>query len=180
MDRVRRRVQNATLGHRGRKADPLYGIRRLLLRGAETMTEHGWDRLVAGLAAGDPLDEVLEAYCAKEELRAVYDTADVVVARARLDRFYASAQTSGVAELEGLARTVRSWETELLAWHSTGGMSNAKTEAVNGLIKRIKRVGAGFRRLDHYRLRLLLHCGSVKWQTHRTARIRGRSPSLAA
>ena len=30
-----------------------------------------------------------------------------------------------------------------------------------------------------YRLRLLLHCG-VRWQTHRTARLRGRSPRLVA
>jgi transposase len=180
IDRVRRRVQQQTLGHRGRKADPLYRIRRLLLRGAETMTEHGWARLHAGLAAGDPHDETLEAYCAKEELRSVYDTTNVLVARQRLAAFYASAASSGVPEVEGLARTIRSWESELLAWHTTGGVSNGKTEAVNGLIKRIKRVGAGFRRLDHYRLRLLLHCGGVKWQTHRTARIRGRSPRLAA
>jgi len=33
LDDVRRRVQQATLGHRGRKGDPLYAIRRLLLRG---------------------------------------------------------------------------------------------------------------------------------------------------
>jgi transposase len=180
IDRVRRRVQQQVLGHRGRKADPLYRIRRLLLRGAETMTENGWARLHAGLAAGDPDDETLEVYCAKEDLRSVYDTTNVLVARQRLAAFYANAESSGVPELVGLARTIRSWESELLAWHTTGGMSNAKTEAVNGLIKRIKRVGTGFRRLDHYRLRLLLHCGGVKWQTHRTARIRGRSPSLAA
>jgi hypothetical protein len=35
LDEVRRRVQNATLGHRGHKADPLYRSRRLL-----TMAEH--------------------------------------------------------------------------------------------------------------------------------------------
>ena len=33
--------------------------------------------------------------------------------------------------------------------------------------------------LENYRLRLLLHCG-VTWQTHRTARLRGRSPRFAA
>jgi len=38
VDEVRRRVQNDTLGHRGRKGDPLYGIRRVLLRGAERHT----------------------------------------------------------------------------------------------------------------------------------------------
>jgi transposase len=38
IDRVRRRVQQDTHGHRGRKGDPLYGIRRVLLRGAENLT----------------------------------------------------------------------------------------------------------------------------------------------
>jgi hypothetical protein len=35
LDKVRRRVQNDTLGHRGRAADPLYRIRRIALIGAE-------------------------------------------------------------------------------------------------------------------------------------------------
>jgi hypothetical protein len=64
---------------------------------------------------------------------------------------------------------------EVLAFHSTMGCSNGLTEAVNLLIKKVKRVGHGFRNFANYRLRLLLHCG-VRWQTHRTARLRGRSP----
>jgi transposase len=35
VDKVRRRVQNETLGHRGRKPDALYRIRKLLLTGTE-------------------------------------------------------------------------------------------------------------------------------------------------
>jgi transposase len=50
---------------------------------------------------------------------------------------------------------------------------------VNLLIKKVKRVGHGFRNFANYRLRLLLHCG-VTWQTHRTARLRSRSPRLLA
>ena len=84
-----------------------------------------------------------------------------------------------VAELSRLARTVRAWEAEILAWHATGGCSNGPTEALNLLIKKVKRVGHGFRNFVNYRLRLLLHCG-VTWQTHRTARLRGRSPRLVA
>jgi transposase len=45
---------------------------------------------------------------------------------------------------------------------------------VDLLIKKVKRVGHGFRNFANYRLRLLLHCG-VRWQTHRTARLRSRS-----
>jgi hypothetical protein len=85
----------------------------------------------------------------------------------------------GVAELSRLARTVRIWEAEILAFHITGGCSNGPTEAMNLLIKKVKRVGHGFRNFGNYRLRLLLHCG-VRWQTHRTARLRGRYPRLVA
>jgi len=78
-----------------------------------------------------------------------------------------------------LARTVSAWEAEILAWHATEGCSNGPAEAVNLLIKKVKRVGHGFRNFVNYRLRLLLHCG-VTWQIHRTARLRGRSPCLVA
>jgi transposase len=78
-----------------------------------------------------------------------------------------------------LARTVRRWEPELLAWHDSGGLTNARTEAVNLLIKKIKRVGHGFRNFDNYRIRLLLHCG-VDWHTAPAARIRGRAPRSVA
>ena len=54
VDQVRRRVQQATLGHRGRKRDPLYRIRKLLLTAAEQLTERGRVRLRAGLSTGDP------------------------------------------------------------------------------------------------------------------------------
>ena len=38
VDQVRRRTQQATLGHRGRKRDPLYRIRKLLLTAQEQLT----------------------------------------------------------------------------------------------------------------------------------------------
>ena len=41
VDEVRRRVQQAVLGHRGRKHDPLYRIRKLLLTAAEQLTSRG-------------------------------------------------------------------------------------------------------------------------------------------
>jgi transposase len=70
---------------------------------------------------------------------------------------------------------VRAWEAEILTWHRTAGCSNGPTEAIDLLIKTVKRVGHGFRSFANYRLRLLLRCG-LRWQTHRTARLRGRFP----
>ena len=84
-----------------------------------------------------------------------------------------------IPELTRLARTIDSWRSELLAYFDTGGVSNGPTEAINLLIKKIKRVGHGFRNFDNYRLRLLLHCG-VDWNTVRATPIRGRLPRLVA
>jgi transposase len=179
VDQVRRRTQQATLGHRGRKHDPLYRIRKLLLTAQEQLTQRGRVRLRAGLAAGDPGGEVAAAWQGKELLRAVYRAVGPAAARAALDRFYHWADGVQIPELSRLARTVRAWEAEIVAFHSTNGCSNGPTEAVNLLIKKVKRVEHGFRNFTNYRLRLLLHCG-VRWQTHRTARLRGRSPRLVA
>ena len=94
-------------------------------------------------------------------------------ARAALDRFYRWCDGVGVPELSRLARTVRAWEAEILAFHATGGCSNGPTEAVNLLVKKVKRVGHGFRNSP------TTGCGCW-WQTHRTARLRGRFPRLVA
>jgi len=120
---------------------------------------------------------VAAAWQGKELLRAVYAADGMLTARAALDRFYRWVDGVEVAELTRLARTVGAWQAEILAWHTTDGCSNGPTEAVNLLIKKVKRVGHGFRNFANYRLRLLLHCG-VRWQTHRTARLRGRSSRL--
>jgi transposase len=179
VDQIRRRTQQATLGHRGRKPDPLYRIRKLLLTAQEQLTQRGRVRLRAGLALGDPTGEVVAAWQGKELLRGVYAADGTADARRALARFYHWCDGVGVAELSRLARTVRTWEAEILAFHSTGGCSNGPTEAMNLLVKKVKRVGHGFRNFGNYRLRLLLHCG-VRWQTHRTARLRGRYPRLVA
>jgi transposase len=58
LDECRRRVQNDTIGHRGRKPDPLYRARRLLTIAAERLPDQRRERLVGLLAAGDPKGEV--------------------------------------------------------------------------------------------------------------------------
>ncbi len=178
LDDVRRRVQQDTLGHRGRKGDPLYRIRRLLLVAHERLGDRGWDRIEQGLRLGDPDGEVGAAYLAKELLREVYATRSPKVARRRLRRFYRHCHSAEVPELARLTKTIRSWEAEVLAYHDTG-LTNAATEGENLLIKKIKRVGHGFRNFENYRLRLLLHCG-VSWKPRRVASMRGRQPALIA
>jgi len=178
LDKVRRRVQNDTLGHRGRSADPLYRIRRIALVGAERLDQRGWERLIAGLELGDPDGDMAAAWLAVQLFRKVYAAGNKGAATAALDRFYQHCRDCAVPELDTLAITVRSWEYEIVAYHSTG-QSNGPTEAVNLLIEKVRRIGHGFRNFDNYRLRLLLRCG-VTWHHQPANRIRARQPRLVA
>jgi transposase len=180
VDEVRRRVQQDTLHRRGHRDDPLYRIRRLLRRASETLSERAWARLETGLVLGDPAGELTQAWMAAHELRYLYRRGrDLPDARRRLHDIQQRCVFSDVPELLRLARTLDAWTGELLAYFTTGGVSNGPTEAINLLIKRIKRVGFGFRNFDNYRLRLLLHCG-VRWHTPVATPIRGRLPRSAA
>jgi transposase len=180
VDEVRRRVQQQTTGHRGRRDDPLFRIRRLLRRGHDHHSEKSWARLLAGLAAGDNTGEhIAKTWIAAQELRLLYRCRDRRHAEQQLLDWFIHCADAGVPELIRLAGTIDAWRAELLAYFDTGGVSNGPTEAVNLLIKKIKRVGHGFRNFDNYRLRLLLHCGT-DWQTPQPTRIRGRLPRLLA
>ena len=54
IDEVHRRTQNDTLGHRGRKDNPLYRARRLLIAAHERLSERGDAKLRGLFTAGDP------------------------------------------------------------------------------------------------------------------------------
>ena len=179
VDQVRRRVQHETTGHRGRRDDPLYRIRRVLRRGFEHHSQRSWDRLLAGLDAGDVDEQIGRAWIAAQELRLLYREPDRQHAERRLLRWFTVVAEDEIPELLRLARTLDAWRAELLAYFDTGGVSNGPTEAINGLIKKIKRIGHGYRNFNNYRLRLLLYCG-VQWHTPAVTPIRGRLPRLAA
>jgi transposase len=176
LDTVRRRVQQDTLGHRGRKLDPLYRIRKLLLAGTERLDDRGRDRLLLGLGVGDPHDEVLGAWLAKESVRDIYLADNWRQARTLLDKTIAGCLADDLPEVVSLGKTLTSWRNEILAHHITGA-SNGPTEGLNLCVKKVKRCGHGFRTFEHYRLRVLLHAGGVTWPTRpQPPRIRTRAP----
>ena len=180
VDKVRRRVQNETLGHRGRRHDPLYRIRKLLLKGTERLDQRGHDRLLLGLRIGDPHDELLGAWLAKESVRDVYLTDDPKEAAVLLKKAIVGCRADDVDEIRSLGDTLHRWQKEILNHHRTGA-SNGPTEGQNFCVKQVKRAGRGFTSFEHYRLRVLLHAGGVTWpQRPSPPRIRTRSPQLNA
>jgi transposase len=80
LDECRRRVQDESLGHRGRKSDPLYRGRRLLTKAKERLDDKGREKLAGLLRAGDPNGDVAIVWEAKEAVRELYAHADADLA----------------------------------------------------------------------------------------------------
>ena len=163
VDETRRRVQNDTKGHRGRKTDPLYRARKLALIGEERLDDRGMSKLQALLAAGDPNGHVFEAWAAKEAVRGIYERENVDEAGWWLDETIDAARTAHGPEVRRLGRMLGRWRTEILAFHTTH-MSNGPVEGLNSIIKKLKRIAAGFRSFPNYRCRILLACGNINWR----------------
>ena len=61
-----------------------------------------------------------------------------------------------------MGRTILRWRNQIVAWHRAH-VTNGPTEAVNNLIKRVKRVAFGFNRFRNFRIRTLLYAGRPNW-----------------
>jgi transposase len=161
LDEIRRRVQREQKGHRGRRHDPLYRVRRVLLTGEERLDAKATQRLRSLLQLGDPRGEVALAYRVKERIREFYRATDIPTARAMLTELIEHCLRPGLpAELNKLARTLKAWFDKICNYH-IARISNGPTEALNNLIKRIKRIGYGFTNFENYRIRALLYAGKA-------------------
>ena len=163
LDECRRRVQNETLGHRGHKDDPLYRARRLLTRADERLDDRGRNKLLGLLAAGDPRGEVKAMWHVKQVVRSIYEHADPDLALEFVTRLGHDLQDEDhPPEAHLLGRTLLRWRHQICAWHASG-VSNGPTEAVNNLVKRVKRVAFGIVNHRNWRIRALLYAGRPNW-----------------
>ena len=161
VDEVRRRVQQETLGHRGRKGDPLYGIRRLLQTGIEHLSQNQCRRIEKVITADPRHEQVFIAFQCAQELRSAYQHHDLRAGRRIALKVLESFRSCPVAEIAKLGRTLRRWRREFLAYFTTDRSNNGGTETVNGLIELARRIARGFRNRGNYRLRMLLIGGGL-------------------
>ena len=162
VDECRRRVQQDTLGHRGRKGDPLYGIRTMLRAGAEKLTDRQWARFESAIGADEAHLQVWLAWVCAQQLRAAYRHPDPAEGRKTAEKVLAAFPTCPVPEIARLGRTLKQWRSAFLAYFETSRSSNGGTEArFNGLIELHRRVARGFRNRENYRLRMLLIGGGL-------------------
>ncbi|MEO9109717.1 MAG: ISL3 family transposase [Jatrophihabitantaceae bacterium] len=161
VDEVRRRVQQDTLGHRGRKGDPLFGIRLITRCGIEKLTDKQKARLDRAIAVDERHEAVYVAYSCAQQLRAAYRAINPTDGRHIAEKILDSFPSCPIPEIARLGRTLKQWRAAFLAYFDTGRANNGGTEAVNGLIELHRRIARGFRNRDNYRLRMLLIGGGL-------------------
>jgi transposase len=153
---VRQRVAREQYGRRGRKADPAWAHRRLLLSAGDRLSRRGLARLTHVLAVDDPSNEIGAAWGIKELLRQLLAAPTPHDARHRLFRFYDAVLDADMPETTRLAETISTWWPAIEAFLKLR-ITNARTEGSNRVIKQLKRVGCGYRNQANYERRIVLH-----------------------
>lgn len=168
LDRCRQRVQQETLGHRGRSGDPLYGIRRVARTRAGLLTTKQQHRLakvfaderhVAFEVTWSLYQSVIEAYQADQP-------AEGKKIMTRLITSIQSGVPAGLEELRSLGQTMKRRRDDILAFFDHPGTSNGPTEAVNGLLEHLRGTAKGFRNIVNYIARCLLDAGGFRPLIH--------------
>ena len=154
--RVRQRLVREREQRRGRKVDPAWAHRTLLLRGYDTLSARARSRLDAVFTSDDPTDELSAAWGVKEQLRRTPQHQHDRTSPPREDDL--GPPTCWAAHME---ETWRLWVTIEAWWPAVEVLiatrvTNARTEAANTGIKHIKRTGRGYRNPAHYQARILL------------------------
>ena len=153
--RVRQRLIREREQRRGRKIDPAWANRTLLLRGYDTLSARAKARLQTVFASDDPTDELSAAWGVKEQLRRLLTVTGVDQARREKMILGCYVIAADMDETWRLWHTIQAWWLAIEVLIRTR-VTNARTEAANTGIKQIKRIGRGYRNPAHYQARILL------------------------
>ena len=155
---VRQRAAHEQHDRRGRKVDPAWAHRRLLLNAGNQLHPKSLARLAAVFATDDPTNQVSAAWAIKELLRQLLaDNGPSRYWRAttshRRTVFLQACVDAEMPQTTRLAATIERWWPEIERFLQFG-VTNARTEGYN---RAIKRVACGFTNQTNYERRIMLH-----------------------
>lgn len=168
LDQARTRVQQDTCGHRGRKGDPLFGVRLALHTGRDLLTDRQAARLEQVFAA-DAHAPVQVTWAVYQEIVAAYRAENRAEGReimAHLIDAIATKAPKALPEVVTLGHTLKKRAADILAYFDHPGTSNGPSEAINGRLEHLRGIALGFRNEVHYRLRSLLETGGFRPRLH--------------
>jgi transposase len=134
VDEVRRRGQQEATGHRGRKSDPLYGIRTTLRAGPRKLTDKQQARLTRAIATDERHEKVhtpgrTPNSCTRHTAPTTSPPDE------KPPRKFPPFPTCPIPETKRLDTTQTQWKTAFLACPHTPRTSNDRTETINSLIE---------------------------------------------
>lgn len=168
LDECRQRVQQETLGRRGKSGDPLYGIRRVLRTGQDLLTARQTERLERVFAEDKHVavevtwimyQKIVAAYRADNKKQGRNDLLGVIIK-------LSDQVPQCCPELKTLGRTLVKRAEDILAYFTHPHTSNGPTEAINGRLEHLRGTALGFRNLTNYIIRSLLDCGGFRPLLH--------------
>jgi transposase len=173
---VRRRIVRQKYGRRARSGDPEYGLKNLLARNREDLTPQQIQKILDTLLPDEAGQQILLAWIAKEKLRDLIRLRPTIAATAPtperirhhlFDFFTWCADHAHLPELRTLAQTIDRWRDPIITAIRTG-VSNARSEGLNRVIKLEGRKAYGFRNTTNQRRR----------QRYATTRTQRRPPTV--
>ncbi|MBG6192488.1 transposase [Arthrobacter sp. CAN_A212] len=168
LDGCRRRIQQATCGHRGRKGDPLYSSRRTLHTGADLLTDKQEQRLT-DLFTTDTHVQVEATWGIYQRMIAAYRHEDRARGHELMQALIESVSDgvpAALTEIRTLGRTLKRRAADVLAYFDRPGTSNGPTEAMNGRLEHLRGSALGFRNIANYIARSLLETGGFRPRLH--------------
>jgi transposase len=169
LEQCRRRVQQQTLGHRGRAGDPLYSARRTLSTGADLLTDKQ-QRRISALFADDKHLQVEATWGVYQAMVAAYRDPDRAGGKTKMQKLIdtlSAAVPAALIEVRTLGRTLKQRAADILAYFDRPHTSNGPTEAINGRLEHLRGSALGFRNLTNYIARSLLEVGGFRPGLHR-------------
>jgi len=160
----RQRLQRETTGRRGRKDDPLYKHRRSLMTRTNYLTERQKQRLDLLWDTHDDYVALQVTWEFYQDLIGAYGHPDKSRGKKLMSRVIDALRQglpAGLEELAQLGRTLWRRRADILAYFDLGA-SNGPVEAINGRLEHLRGIALGFRNLDHYILRSLIHSGQLR------------------
>jgi transposase len=155
LDQVRRSIMRDLKGTP--EATEIKGSRHALQRSDVNLTPKDKDKLATVMATNEPL---FRAWMLKTVLAAILDERDVASARTRLEAWLAWAARSQLKPFVRVGRCIREHLEGILAYVRTG-ISNGRSEGLNGKTRVITRRAFGFHSASSLIALLFLCCSGL-------------------
>ena len=167
LDEVRRRVQQDTTGHRGRKGDPLYQIRLLLRASRHRLTPRQKERLREAFVVDEAHISVEVAYLLTQQVREGFHQATPAHGRRLAAHLIESLPACPIPEIARLGADPTQVEGRILGLlRYRRSQQRTPLKPSTDIIELGRRTARGYRNPTNYQLRMPLITGGLDASTH--------------